>query len=336
MNIDFYKIAQSYFQGTITAEDEQLLSQFLQESEDHRVLFKQWSAEWHDKAKAQASSKTQAAWMRLTESQKKDNHSYQIEAKPAVENKRRTVSPPKRYWYYAAAAVALLLIGSAIWLFKPDQIETPYMAQTERHEQRTVTLPDGTQVTLNGGSTLACADDFGKKDRRISFEGEGVFEVQKDAGKPFVIQVGDYSVTVLGTHFNLSAYQQDNAYTLALIEGSVKVKYLQDSVMMQPNELLRFDRQTSTFEKEPFQASTADAWTQGRLEFDNILLQDLASKLERQYDVTIEFENPQIASEQVYISISVEQSFADVCDALEALLPIEIDGENNVFMISAR
>lgn len=336
MNIDFYKIAQSYFQGTITAEDEQLLSQFLQESEDHRVLFKQWSAEWHDKAKAQASSKTQAAWMRLTESQKKDNHSYQIEAKPAVENKRRTVSPPKRYWYYAAAAVALLLIGSAIWLFKPDQIETPYMAQTERHEQRTVTLPDGTQVTLNGGSTLACADDFGKKDRRISFEGEGVFEVQKDAGKPFVIQVGDYSVTVLGTHFNLSAYQQDNAYTLALIEGSVKVKYLQDSVMMQPNELLRFDRQSSTFEKEPIQASTADAWTQGRLEFDNILLQDLASKLERQYDVTIEFENPQIASEQVYISISVEQSFADVCDALEALLPIEIDGENNVFMISAR
>ena len=336
MNIDFYKIAQSYFQGTITAEDEQLLSQFLQESEDHRVLFKQWSAEWHDKAKAQASSKTQAAWMRLTESQKKDNHSYQIEAKPAVENKRRTVSPPKRYWYYAAAAVALLLIGSAIWLFKPDQIETPYMAQTERHEQRTVTLPDGTQVTLNGGSTLACADDFGKKDRRISFEGEGVFEVQKDAGKPFVIQVGDYSVTVLGTHFNLSAYQQDNAYTLALIEGSVKVKYLQDSVMMQPNELLRFDRQSSTFEKEPIQASTADAWTQGRLEFDNILLQDLASKLERQYDVTIEFENPQIASEKVYISISVEQSFADVCDALEALLPIEINGENNVYMISAR
>ena len=336
MNIDFYKIAQSYFQGTITAEDEQLLSQFLQESEDHRVLFKQWSAEWHDKAKAQASSKTQAAWMRLTESQKKDNHSYQIKENLVVESKRRTVSSSKRYWYYAAAAVALLLIGSALWLFKPDLAETPYMAQTERHEQRTVTLPDGTQVTLNGESTVACADDFGKKDRRINFEGEGVFEVQKDSGKPFVIQVGDYSVTVLGTHFNLSAYQQDNAYTLALIEGSVKVKYLQDSVMMQPNELLRFDRQTSTFEKEPFQASTADAWTQGRLEFDNILLQDLASKLERQYDVTIEFENPQIASEQVYISISVEQSFADVCDALEALLPIEIDGENNVFMISAR
>lgn len=336
MNIDFYKIAQSYFQGTITAEDEKLLSQFLQESEDHRVLFKQWSDEWHDTAKTQASAKTQAAWMRLVESQKKTEQGDRTENNQPARAKRRSISPQRKYWYYAAAAVALLLIGSAIWLFKPDQIETPYMAQTERHEQKTVTLPDGTQVTLNGGSTLACADDFGKKDRRINFEGEGVFEVQKDARKPFVIQVGDYSVTVLGTHFNLSAYQQDNAYTLALIEGSVKVKYLQDSVMMQPNELLRFDRQTSTFEKEPFQASTADAWTHGRLEFDNILLLDLAPKLERLYDVKIQFADSQIAMEQVYISISSDESFADVCAALETLLPIDIAGDNDGYMISAR
>ncbi len=336
MNIDFYKIAQTYFQGTITVEDEKLLSQFLQESEQNRLLFKQWSDEWHNVAKEQASDKTNAAWMRLVESQKKDNHSYQIEAKQTVETKRRSVSPQRKYWYYAAAAVALLLIGSALWLFRPDKAEAPYMAQTERHEQKTVTLPDGTQVTLNGGSTLTCAEDFGKKDRRIDFEGEGVFDVQKDAAKPFIIQVGDYTVTVLGTHFNLSAYQQDRAYTLVLIEGSVKVKYLQDSVILEPNEMLRFDRETATFEKEPFQAASADAWTHGRLEFDNILLLDLAPKLERLYDVKIQFADSQVAMEQVYISISSDESFADVCDALEALLPIDIAGDNDVYMISAR
>ena len=336
MNIDCYKIAQTYFQGTITVEDEKLLSQFLQESEQNRLLFKQWSDEWHNVAKERATDKTNAAWMRMLESQKKNEQGSRTENDQAARSNRRSVSLQRKYWYYAAAAVALLLIGSALWLFRSDKAEAPYMAQTERHEQKTVTLPDGTQVTLNGGSTLTCANDFGNKDRRVDFEGEGVFDVQKDAAKPFIIQVGDYTVTVLGTHFNLSAYQQDKAYTLALIEGSVKVKYLQDSVILEPNEMLRFDRETATFEKEPFQAASADAWTHGRLEFDNILLLDLVPKLERMYDVKIQFSDSQVAMEQVYISISSGESFADVCDALEALLPIDIAGNNDVYMISAR
>ena len=335
MDIDFYKIAQTYFQGSITAEEEKLLSQFLQDSRN-RALFKQWSDEWHQMAKKQASDKTKAAWMRLMESQKREEQGVQAEnLRPSVVETRRQVPSRKRYWYYAAAAVALLLIGigSALWLFNNDTAEAPYMAQTGKHEQKTLILPDGTQVTLNSESTLACADDFGKNDRRISFEGEAVFVVQKDAERPFVIQVGDYSVTVLGTHFNLSAYQQDNAYTLALIEGSVKVKYQQDSVIMQANEQLRFDRQNATFDKEVIQAASADAWTHGRIEFDNIILQDLVQKLERQYEVNIDIEDPQIAREQVYISISMDEDFEDVCAALEALLPVSISKQNGVYVI---
>ena len=240
------------------------------------------------------------------------------------------------YGYWAAAAVALLLIGCALWLFFPKAASEPFMVQTDRHEQQEVTLPDGTQVTLNGESKLICATDFGKSARQISFEGEAVFDVAKDAEKPFVIQVGDYSVTVLGTHFSLSAYPQDNAYTLALMSGSVKVKYQQDSVLLQPNEQVRFDRQTATFTKETVQVEEAVAWTNGRLEFDNIRLQDLACKLERIYDVTIAFADPQLAQEQVYISISTEESFTDVRAALETLLPISINEQNGTYLISAQ
>ena len=330
MNIDLYKIAQTYFQGTITVEDEKLLSQFLQENEQNRIQFQKWEEEWRGASRKQASDRTADAWKRMMEAQKTEGKNAASEVSSMVE---KDTSSKKRYWYYAAAAVALLLIGSALWLFLPKGTQEPFFAQTAPHEQQTVTLPDGTQVTLNGSSKLTCAKDFDKEDRCITFEGEGVFDVQKDAKKPFVIQVGDYSVTVLGTQFNLSAYQQDEAYTLALMEGSVKIKYKQDSVLVSPNEQVRFDRETATFAKEPVQAADADAWTEGRLAFDNIPLRDLVRKLERIYDVRISIADAQIAGEQVYISISTEEPFADVCAALEALLPISIQEQNGVYAI---
>jgi len=331
MDIDFYKIAQSYFQGTITDEDEKLLSRFLQEGEQNRSLFQQWEAEWRDASREQASDKTADAWKRMMEARKTEGKNAASGVSSTIE---KDTSSKKRYWYYAAAAVALLLIGSALWLFLPKDTQEPFFAQTAPHEQQTVTLPDGTQVTLNGGSKLTCAKDFGKEDRCITFEGEGVFDVQKDAKKPFVINVGDYSVTVLGTQFNLSAYQQDEDYTLVLMEGSVKIKHKQDSVLVSPNEQVRFDRETATFDKEPAQASDADAWTEGRLAFDNIPLRDLARKLERIYDVRISIADAQLAQEQVYISVSTNESFADVCDALKALLPISIQEQNGTYIIS--
>lgn len=333
MDIDFYKIAQSYFQGTITDEDEKLLSRFLQEGEQNRSLFQKWEEEWRDVARKQASGKTADAWKRMMERQQKEEMPVKEEVPKLHEVVDQQKASKRRFGYWAAAAVALLLIGSALWLFLPKDSHEPFLAQTAPHEQQTVTLPDGTQVTLNGGSTLTCANDFGKRDRRITFEGEGVFDVQKDAKKPFVIQVGDYSVTVLGTQFNLSAYQQDEAYTLSLMEGSVKIKHKQDSVLVSPNEQVRFDRETATFAKEPVQAADADAWTEGRLAFENIPLRDLAHKLERIYDVRISIADARVANEQVYISISTEESFADVCAALEALLPISIQEQNEIYTI---
>lgn len=335
MDIDFYKISQTYFQGTITDEDEKLLSRFLRENEQNRAQFQQWEAEWRDAARTQASDKTAEAWKRMMERQQQEEKTVKEEVPKLHEVIAKRDAGKRKFGYWvAAAAVALLLIGSALWLFLPKGTQEPFFAQTAPHEQQTVTLPDGTHVTLNGGSKLTCAKDFGKRDRYITFEGEGVFDVQKDAKKPFVIQVGDYSVTVLGTQFNLSAYRQDEAYTLALMEGSVRIKYKQDSVLVKPNEQVRFDWQTATFAKEPVQAADADAWTEGRLAFENIPLRDLVHKLERIYDVRISIADAQIANEQVYISISTEESFADVCAALQALLPISIQEQNGIYIIA--
>ena len=318
---EIYHIAQKYFRGTIGAAEEKALSEWLKDKANEQ-LFREWEAEWRAQAKAQASERTKAAWEKIAKSQ-------QLRAKS------QTSVRPLRMFYYAAAASALLLFGVALWLMIPNAQE-PFMAQTGAHEQQHFVLPDGTEVTMNSLSNLACAADFGKADRQISFDGEAVFHVAKDADRPFVINVGDYSVTVLGTVFNLSAYTTDDAYTVTLLEGAVKVKYASDSVIMKPLEEVRFDKETETFELQQVQVAKADTWINGRLEFENIELGDLVQKLEREYDVQIAFADEAVKAEKVYISISTEDNFADVCGALEELLPIAIAQENGQYIIRAQ
>ncbi len=323
---EFYNIAQAYFRGTISAADEKRLSEWLKDNA-HMERFRTWEAEWSEQAQVYASESTRAAWERF----KAEQTHIVYNQPPTTHHAIR----PLRTLYYAAAASALLLFGVALWLLIPNAQE-PFMAQTGAHEQQTFVLPDGTEVTMNSLSNLACAADFGKADRQISFDGEAVFHVAKDADKPFVINVGAYSVTVLGTVFNLSAYTTDDAYTVTLLEGAVKVKYASDSVIMQPLDEVRFDKETESFELQQVQIAKADTWINGRLEFDDIELGDLAHKLEREYDVQIAFADEAIKAEKVYISISIEDNFADVCAALETLLPIHISHEDDHYRISAQ
>ena len=342
---EYYNIAQTYFRGTISAADEKRLSEWLR-AEANKQQFDEWAAEWRKHAKAEASERTKAAWEKLVESRM--HPTAQACGDPAqskVESQKQespirlakpTARRPYTWLRYAASVAVVAVIGAlTLWLLQPTAQE-PFMVQTGAHERQTITLPDGTEVTMNSLTTLACAENFGKTDRQLTFDGEAVFHVAKDAERPFVINVGEYSVTVLGTTFNLSAYTTDDTYTVTLLEGAVKVKNSADSVVMQPMDEVRFDRTTATLELQHLQTAKADTWLNGRLEYDNIPLRDLARKLEREYDVQIAFADEQIKHEQVYISISTDERFEDVCAALEDLLPVTITHEENTYFISAR
>ena len=309
---EYYDIAKAYFRGTISAADEKRLSAWLNEDK-HALLFRIWEDEWRKKAKAQASEKTQAAWERL------QAVSHQQSAVS-----RQTIRPMSslRWVRYAAAAMVLLVFGVALWLLLPKQSNEGFMAQTGAQEQQNFVLSDGSEISLNESSSLACAENFGKKTREVLFEGEASFSVAKDAERPFIIHSGDFSVTVLGTEFTLRAYPTDSIYTLQLTSGKVKVQYLQDSLLAETGDLVQFNTNTKQFRK--------------KLEASNILLSDLVNRLERLYDVHIEVGDTALANETLFISINTDDSFEDVCAALEALLPIVIEQEEDHYRLAAQ
>ena len=116
-------------------------------------------------------------------------------------------------------------------------IETTYNTlSTPRGGQYMLTLEDGTKVWLNAASSIKYPSAFGDGDRTVDLTGEAYFEVAKDTDHPFRVQVNGVAVNVLGTHFNVMAYENEEATAITLLEGAVNVTKDKDKVSLRPGQ----------------------------------------------------------------------------------------------------
>lgn len=165
---------------------------------------------------------------------------------------------------------------------------------TPKGRQFHVTLPDNTQVWLNAGSSIRYPTLFADKERRVSIAGEAYFEVAKNAAQPFRVDVEErMQVEVLGTHFNINAYENEAAIRTTLVEGSVRVKSsaIPQLRVMVPGEEASLSRNGS--EKPEFKKLTPDeidkalAWKNGGFDFEDVTLAEAMRQIERWYNVEV-------------------------------------------------
>jgi transmembrane sensor len=155
--------------------------------------------------------------------------------------------------------------------------------------QYQVTLPDGTKVWLNALSSLKYPTAFIGKYRTVELTGEGYFEVAKNKNKPFKLKTSKQEISVLGTHFNVSAYSDDAEIKTTLVEGGVAVKNFSPLAtgLLKPG-------QQAVFHHSGFEVSNVDveeyiAWKNGFFMFNNEGIKEAMQKLARWYDVDIEY-----------------------------------------------
>ncbi|PST82886.1 anti-sigma factor [Pedobacter yulinensis] len=159
---------------------------------------------------------------------------------------------------------------------------------TPRGGQYRVNLPDGTQVWLNAASSLRFPVSFAKSERRVDLSGEAYFEVSKDASRPFLVATSRQQVRVLGTHFNVTAYEEESRELTTLLEGRVRVERGQDQWLMKPGQQLSNQPGNVTVRSLP-DAEQAIAWKNGIFSFDQESLYDIMNKIARWYNVSVEY-----------------------------------------------
>lgn len=165
----------------------------------------------------------------------------------------------------------------------------------ERGQKAKVSLPDGTSVWMNSDTKLKYAADFNHKDRIIVLDGEAFFDVAKNKEKPFIVRANDLEVQALGTQFNVKAYSTDNQIVTSLIEGMVEVRDKKESVILNPNEMADFYKFDNKIVKNRMEdVDFVLAWRANELAFNGENLEEIATTLERLYNINIVFESPKL------------------------------------------
>lgn len=174
-------------------------------------------------------------------------------------------------------------------------------------------LPDGTKVWLNAGSTLSYPENFWPERRLVQLTGQGYFEVTKNPDKPFIVEVDPtYSVEVLGTTFNISAYKDDEIIETTLVEGSVKLNIFagngkEVSQLLKPNEKAEFFRTTNKLNIESVNADYDTAWRNGEMIFRNNSMGQVLRMLSRHYNVQFDVKDKDVLNSIITARFKDEQ-----------------------------
>ena len=255
---------------------------------------------------------------------------YEINTKSAAKKASRFERIIK--WTYRIAGILLLPLAFLIGLQmnKDSQIRKDAWVEIKAPAwtRAQFSLPDGTTGWLNSSSSVKYKEDF-IHDRQITLNGEAFFDVFKDKHRPFVVTTNDIRVEVLGTRFNIAAYDNEKNVEVILEEGKLlfNTSKRNKSYIMQPNDLVTFDKTHKDFTTEVVDPHKYLSWTDGMLVFRNDPLDVIARRLERWYNIDVEVKVALTEDLRLRATFK-DESLEDVLDLLKRSLPIDYRIEN--------
>jgi len=189
--------------------------------------------------------------------------------------------------------------------------------ETPKGKQYSVVLPDGSKVWLNAASSLRYPTAFSGKERLVELTGEAYFEIAQNKTSPFKVKTPDQTVEVLGTHFNIKAYADEQSTWTTLLEGSVKVENGQhDVVRLKPGQQMVNGQKGEWRTMEKIDTAAVLDWKNGEFIFSGESLESIMRKVSRWYDVSVEYKDDAVKKELFYGSVSRWANASEVLDML--------------------
>lgn len=206
-----------------------------------------------------------------------------------------------------------------------NTISTPLGGQYQ------IILPDGSKVWLNAASSLKFPATFSGNERRVELVGEAYFEVAKNKEKPFKVSANNMQVEVLGTHFNIMAYRNENSTNTTLLEGSVKIIRGNESRTIKPGQQAKAG--DNNIQVLNVNAEDAMAWKNGYFNFSHENIEVIMRKIARWYNIETVYEGP-VTKEDFAGTISRYKNVSEVLHTLEltGLIHFRIEGRRITVM----
>lgn len=208
---------------------------------------------------------------------------------------------------------------------------------TKVGELSKLTLPDSTIVWLGAASTLKYPKAFTGSQRSVELDGEAYFEVTHNDTLPFIVTSGSVETRVLGTKFNVKAYEEDPEATVTLVSGKIEVTSGDrvSPVILSPDEQLRYNKESSIQEVKSINASMVNAWKDKELVFLREPFAQIAKTFERWYGVKFLFED-QSLKEEVFVYHFKEFSLDRSMEMLSKLADFSYEIKNKKVIVSEK
>ena len=241
-------------------------------------------------------------------------------------------------WLTAACVVLCVLVASLGGYMignnaHGQDVATALTVQTNLGEHSQVTLPDGTEVTLNALTTLHYDYSSATGVRHVSVDGEAFFNVAKDAEHPFEVSAGDVAVRCLGTSFNVRNYEDEKNISVVLTEGRVRVSAAGGDLTMEPDSRVVFDKNTLAMSKLAVESKNYICWLSGEVRYNDQTLEDIAAELSRNYHIQMVITSDRLRQERFtgYLGSSSLRNVLDVL-CLASNMNYHIDQDTVVYI----
>lgn len=259
-------------------------------------------------------------------------------AAPAAKTKRGFW----RHFLTVAQAVVILALGitSIHYYRQTGKTQNWLEAYAPYGQTRQVTLPDGSNIWLRADSRVLYPEEFGPKERKIYVSGEIFADIAKNPKHPFLAQTNDAEVRVLGTKFNMKAYRDASCVEVSLLEGSVAFSVTtasreKNEFLLRPGNTVRVDKRTGTAERYDFDVDEYSSWKDRRmLLFMNQTLEEIATELQRTFNVQIVIRDDELRSVRYLASFINGESLEQILKALNSDHKMSISQQGNVIILS--
>lgn len=257
-------------------------------------------------------------------------------------NAHRSVSPfIVRYQTPIRVAAVVILVLALGAILRYSGILSPHQdfieVVCEDGLRKKVLLPDGSVVTMAGGSSLLYPEEFEKNRRVVEMDGMAFFDVYHDPSCPFTVNSDNLEITVLGTEFSVTDFDDESTAVATLLSGKVNVVIPDNTqsgdITLLPGSQLLLEKSSNQTTVQQVDARRKTGWINGRLAFDQVCIDELCRSLERWYGVNITVEDEHL-SDDIYTLTIENNSIDEVLALMHRISPMSyiVDGENVIIL----